>query len=109
MARYGISRVVTTFYEGSFPWATATSNIVACLILGIIIGMADHRQLMSPEGRLFWAVGFCGGFSTFSTFSSETLSLLDHGASATSIFYVIGSVLFCLLATWLGLVMGKML
>jgi len=109
IARYAVGRAVATFYQGSFPWATATANVIACLLLGIVIGMADQRQLISPMGRLFWAVGFCGGFSTFSTFSSETLTLLGQGSIAGSLLYVAGSVVLCLLATWAGLTIGKMI
>ena len=82
-------------------------NVVACLVLGWIIGLADHKHIVSPSARLFWTVGFCGGFSTFSTFSSETLELIQSGLTASLVLYIAGSVLLCVAATYAGLYVGE--
>jgi fluoride exporter len=84
-------------------------NIVACLLLGFVIGLADHRQLISPATRLFWTVGFCGGFSTFSTFSHETLYLLQNGHTLSLFLYIGLSLLLCVAATFAGLYAGESL
>ena len=82
-------------------------NVVACFALGLIIGLADHKQMISPSARLFWTMGFCGGFSTFSTFSNETLSLLQEGFTASLVLYITFSLLLCVAATFTGLYLGE--
>jgi CrcB protein len=72
-----------------------------------MIGLADHKQLLSPASRLFWAVGFCGGFSTFSAFSSETLTLIQQGQNSTMLLYILLTVVVCLTATFGGLFIAQ--
>ena len=103
LTRFGLGRWVNNFHRSHFPLGTFTVNILACLVLGFVVGLAESRQIVSPQARLFWVVGFCGGFSTFSTFSSETLSLLQSGHHAINLFYILASVVVCLGATFLGL------
>jgi CrcB protein len=105
--RFLLGRGVNTMHSHHFPFGTLTVNIVACLILGLVVGIADHRQLMSPTARLFWTVGFCGGFSTFSTFSAETLTLIQNGFHLSTIIYVILSLVLCLAATFGGIYLGE--
>lgn len=90
-----------------FPLGTLIVNIIACLVLGFVIGLADHKQIISPATRLFLTVGFCGGFSTFSTFSYETLQLLQGGLSIQMILYILFSIVLCLAATFGGLYLGQ--
>jgi fluoride exporter len=107
VVRYSLGRWVNSFHTHHFPFGTLAANVIACLTLGLLIGLADHRQLLSPNARLFWAVGFCGGFSTFSTFSHETLTLMQGGFGSSSIIYVIASLLLCVTAIYLGLLAGE--
>jgi fluoride exporter len=97
--RYGIARLLNP-YTLAFPYATLVSNVMACFVLGLIVGLADSKQLIGSNARLFWAVGFCGGFSTFSTFSQETLHLLNAPQQLMPILYVILSVTLCLTAVF---------
>lgn len=106
--RFYISRWVNGNYVQAFPVATLIANVSACFILGFVIGLADYKQLLSAPSRLFWAVGFCGGFSTFSTFSQETLTLLQTGQQGYSLAYVLTSLFLCFIATLLGQYVGKM-
>ena len=85
-----------------FPLGTFIVNITACLILGIVIGFADEKQVLSPSVKLFLTVGFCGGFSTFSTFSAETLGLIQKGEFMIVSAYILTSVFICLAATFAG-------
>ncbi|MFA9290521.1 MAG: fluoride efflux transporter CrcB [Solirubrobacteraceae bacterium] len=109
LTRFGLGKWVNSLHTNSFPFGTFTINILACLILGFTIGLADHKQIISPQLRLFWVVGFCGGFSTFSTFSNETLFLLQSNNYLTSILYIFTSVLCCLIATHLGVLLSNRL
>jgi len=109
VVRFSLGRWINSLHTHHFPWGTLLANILACFILGLVIGLADHRQLFSPNTRLFWTVGFCGGFSTFSTFSHETIYLIQGGFSITSLIYMIFSLLFCVAAVYGGLFAGEQL
>jgi fluoride exporter len=109
VTRFALAKWVSGLHSHHFPYGTLIINVVACLLLGLVIGLADHRQMLSPTARAFWAVGFCGGFSTFSTFSNETLGLLQQGYTASGFLYMLSSVVFCLFATFCGLLLaGKL-
>ena len=107
LARYSLSRAVTGSYLAAFPLGTLLVNVLASLILGLFLGWADGRNLSYPSFRLLVAVGFCGGFSTFSTFSAETLLLLKSGQGLLALLNVAGSVLLCLAATFAGVVLAR--
>ncbi|MFM8741022.1 MAG: fluoride efflux transporter CrcB [Cytophagales bacterium] len=103
--RYVLGIWVNTLHQHHFPWGTLAANVLACFAVGLLIGLADHKQVISPATRVFWVVGFCGGVSTFSTFSAETLSLMQSGFTPSSIGYVIASIALCTGATFVGLLM----
>ncbi len=105
--RYFSGCWINNYYLQTFPLATLFANVSACFVLGLVIGFADHKQLLSASSRLFWAVGFCGGFSTFSTFSQETLTLFQAGQQGSSLLYVLVSVALCLTATIAGQYLAK--
>lgn len=107
VARYALGKGVNMVHTQNFPWGTLAVNGAACLLLGVIVGIADHRQLISAPARLFWTVGFCGGFSTFSTFSHETIQLMQSGFTLNSIAYILSSLLLCVATTFLGLYAGE--
>ncbi len=106
VVRFVLGRWINSLHDLNFPFGTLVVNVVACLLLGYIVGFADHRQLISPGLRFFWTVGFCGGFSTFSSFSAETLTLLQGGFHFVTISYIVISLLLCLAAVFVGLYVG---
>ncbi len=106
LVRFLLGKWVNSFHNSNFPFGTFIINIVACFVLGFIIGLADQKQILSPAIRLFLVVGFCGGFSTFSAFSSETLTLIQQGQNTTMLLYVLLSVVVCLIATFGGLLIA---
>ena len=105
--RFSLGRWVNALHNHHFPWGTLVVNIVACFILGFVIGLADHKQIISASSRLFWTVGFCGGFSTFSTFSNETLYLIQAGFTVSLVLYISLSLLLCVAAIFGGLYLGE--
>ncbi|MEJ7626194.1 MAG: fluoride efflux transporter CrcB [Ferruginibacter sp.] len=101
--RFGLGRWINSLHNSPFPFGTFVVNVIACFTLGFIIGLADHKQILSPTARLFLAVGFCGGFSTFSAFSNETFSLFQQGHNLSLVLYILGSILLCVTAVFGGL------
>lgn len=107
LSRFGLGKWVDSWHDNHFPFGTFVVNVAACFILGFVIGLADHRQILSPTAKLFLTVGFCGGFSTFSTFSSETLTLFQQGHHTSLVIYILGSILLCVTATFGGLFIAE--
>jgi CrcB protein len=97
--RYGISAWLNP-PPGSFPWGTLAANFLACLVLGAAMLFFSQRAGVHPHVQAMILIGFCGGFSTFSTFSLETFRLLENGQFLLALLYVLGSTLLCLLVLW---------
>ena len=107
LTRFGLGRWVESLHHRHFPFGTFVVNVVACFVMGFVIGLADHKQILYPTARLFLTVGFCGGFSTFSTFSSEALTLFQEGQHISLMLYIVGSILLCVTATFGGLFIAE--
>ena len=101
--RFGLGKWISMFHDHHFPLGTFIVNVLACLAVGFVIGLADYKQVISAQTRLFLVMGFCGGFSTFSTFSSENLTLFQQGHYVSLVAYILMSVLLCTAATFGGL------
>ena len=99
--RYGISLAMKGM-NTAFPWATLTANIAGCLLIGIICAVFKRYSNLPFCAYLFLTVGFCGGFTTFSTFSKESLLLLQTGQYRAFLIYALGSVFLGLLAVVAG-------
>ena len=98
MGRYGLSLLP---WRGDFPLLTLCTNLPGAVLIGFIVGLADQGQL-SPGGALFWKTGVCGGFTTFSTFSLESLTLLQKGKWLLGGSYMVLSAGLCLLGVLAG-------
>lgn len=109
MARYGIAGVLLPWTQTGFPWGTLAVNVSGSLLVGIVIAAAVDRQWLSPDLRLVLGVGFCGGFTTMSSFSFETLALLEQGAVGLAFGYVAATLLVCLAATWAGIALIRLM
>ena len=79
IARYLTARAVQNSIASSFPYGTMVVNLLGCLLIGLIFGISERTNLISDEWRIFLTVGFCGGFTTFSTFANENMVLLRDG------------------------------
>lgn len=105
VGRYTLS---TALNQGEFPLITMIINLTGSFIIGIIIGITGKLNL-PPNLILFLKVGVCGGFTTFSTFSAETLALLERNKYALGIGYALISVTICVLGVWLGKMLTALL
>src|SRR5205809_1661219 len=106
--RYLIGGAVQRTSASGFPIGTMFVNVSGCFLIGILVRQFLNMQL-SPELRALLIVGFCGGYTTFSTFSAETLGLIEGGEYGRATSYVILSVVLCLSATFMGMVAMRLL
>lgn len=101
MARYALSRWIVGRLDGINPVATFLANLLATVVLGFLLYWVSQKGNFSGTQKLFWATGFCGGFSTFSTFSYETLELMRSGNQAFALANVLVSLALALFALYL--------
>ena len=106
--RYLTSVVIQKYYHAVFPFATFLTNILGCLLIGIIVGLLDKNQLSHSNIKWFFITGFCGGYTTFSAFGYENISLLQNNQTGTAFLYIFASIISGLAAVWLGLFLSKL-
>jgi CrcB protein len=101
--RYLTSKLVTWKIGAvNFPLATFIVNITGCFLIGLLIGLSLRNQVLSTSMKLLLITGFCGGFTTFSTFSAENLQMYEAGNYGTLALYTLSSIVLGLLAVWGG-------
>jgi CrcB protein len=104
VGRYALQGFAARLFGATFPWGTLIVNTIGSAFIGWFAGMTspDGRWLLSTTARQFVMVGICGGFTTFSSFSLETLNLAKAGEPWRAAGYVIASMAACLVGVWLG-------
>ncbi len=104
VARFSCSSLAASWFGETFPWGTLIINIVGSFVIAFFATMTgpNGRVLVAPDVRQFVMVGICGGYTTFSSFSLQTLNLVRDGDMIRAGANVVGSVVLCLLAVWLG-------
>lgn len=107
--RYLAAIAFSTQTTSSFPFATLAVNVIGCFAIGVIFALSEKGNILTPEWRIFLTTGFCGGFTTFSSFSYESIKLLQDGQFLSLSANVILSVLLGLAATYLGMILVKAL
>ena len=104
MARFWMSGFAATFITDTFPWGTYLVNVIGSAIIGLFatLTVPEGHLFVPASTRIFVMVGLCGGFTTFSSFSLETLSMVRDGQSWRALFNVTGTLLSCLIGVWCG-------
>lgn len=107
LLRFGVQRLSVFWGLISFPFGTFAVNLLGSLVIGIVYGITERGNYLTPETRIFLATGICGGFTTFSSFTLDTLTLMRQGQHAYAATYVVASVLLGLAATYVGFTITK--
>ena len=101
-----VLRYLLSNINASFPWDTFAVNILGSLLIGLLVGLAS-KGVLSPEMKLLLVTGFCGGFTTFSTFANESFSMMKAGDVLLTALYVGASVIIGILAVWGGMMLSN--
>lgn len=111
VARYWCSGIIANLVGETFPWGTLIVNVLGSFLIGFIatVSGTDGRFIISPEARQFLMVGILGGFTTFSSFSLQTLTLARDGQWLLVGANIVGSVVLCLIMVWAGHMLAAMI
>lgn len=105
--RYTLGGLVSRAASPEFPWATLVVNVSGCFVIGLLAVLTEERGPVNPSTRLFLMVGVLGGYTTFSTFGYETLSLMREGSHALAAANAVGQLLLGLAAVWAGMMVAR--
>ena len=108
ICRWWVVLLMQRWFGTSYPWATLLVNALGSFILGFLVIWFLDRTHLSDLLRLLLTVGFLGSFTTFSTFSVETVRLLEQGNITLSLVHTFGSVVLCIAMAWFGMLLAKM-
>lgn len=106
ISRYVLTKLISSKWPMAFPWGTFGVNVLGCFLIGVVMGLS-FQSAMNTQTRLLLATGFCGGFTTFSTYSLEIFELYQRGEAGISILYLFASIPAGFLSVWLGLWLVK--
>ena len=109
VSRFLTTRFVQNHISSPFPYGTFVVNITGCFLIGVFYALSEKGNIMSDEWRIFLTVGFCGGFTTFSTFANENLSLIRDSDFFYFLMYTGASIFLGLIATYLGNMLIKII
>ncbi len=109
LMRFWLAGWVYGLFGRDFPYGTLAVNVIGCLAMGISFVLLVERLGSAPEWRALVMIGFLGAFTTFSTFSLETLQLIEGGELGRALANVVASLILCLGATWIGILAGRQL
>ncbi len=108
ISRYLISLFIQNKFLSTFPYGTLSVNLIGCLLIGLVFGISE-KTMIAVEWRMFLVTGLLGGFTTFSSFSNETVGLIRDGQYWPAFMYISFSVVIGLLATFTGISLIKLL
>ncbi|MCU0470275.1 MAG: fluoride efflux transporter CrcB [Arcicella sp.] len=107
LTRFSLSKLIQENLDKHFPLGTLGVNVLASIILGLFVGLVEAKSLTNPNYKALIAIGFCGGFSTFSTFSNDTLQLIQNNRVSEALLNILLNVVLCILATFGGITLAK--
>lgn len=107
LLRFWMSTWVHSFVGRGFPYGTLTVNVLGCLVMGVLFVLFTERFSDSTVLRAGILIGVIGGFTTFSSFSIETFNLIEQGAHLKALANAAGSLVLCIGATWVGVIIGR--
>ena len=107
--RYLTQQYMQKYFPSSIPLGTLTVNIIGCFVIGIVYGLSTKGNIISPEVRIFLVTGLCGGYTTFSSFAYENISLLQDGEFFYVSLYIFLSLFLGFAATFLGILFIKII
>lgn len=107
--RYWTSILSYRYFGQEFPYGTLIVNITGCFLIGFLMTVFEERFIVNPNLRIFLTIGILGGFTTFSTFSFETIALLKEGSYLIGFENIIFSLVGCLVATAAGILIGRLI
>jgi len=108
-ARYILSQLIARNFPTAFPYGTLLINITGSLILGFFLVFSSERLLLDPRWRLLVAVGFCGSYTTFSSYAFESFALIEQGQWLLTGINIVGSNVLCLAAVFAGAAIARAL
>ena len=109
LLRFWMSQGVYQLFGRGFPYGTLAVNVLGSFLMGLLFVYLLDRSHIAPEWRAAILIGLLGAFTTFSTFSIETLNLFEQGEQLKALMNAVLSVVLCLFATWLGVIIGRQL
>jgi CrcB protein len=107
LLRYWMSQSIHSFMGRGFPYGTLSVNLLGSLLMGLLYVFLIERMDVNPEWRAGLIIGLLGAFTTFSTFSIETLNLMEAGEQLKAGLNILFSVTFCIAGCWLGMIIGR--
>ncbi len=108
-ARYLLTNWAAASFGNAFPWGTLLINLTGSCLLAIFIAFAARRTTLDPRARLFLAVGFCGAYTTFSTYATDSITLLRAGNWMGGLGDILGTNAICIVGVFIGLAIGSRL
>jgi CrcB protein len=106
--RYLVSNITYNMLGRQFPFGTLAVNVSGCFLMGLLFVLLLERfNGIGPQLRSLLLIGLLGGYTTFSSFSMETLNLFENGATVSALLNILLSIILCLAATWLGVIGGR--
>jgi CrcB protein len=109
LSRYGLGGLAQKYTGSVFPFGTLVINVIGCLVIGLVMQIAANTDIIPANARIVITIGFLGAFTTFSTFSYETMKFLEDGAWVSAFLNISSNLGIGLIATFIGMLLGRII